>query len=446
MVLIMTKFLKLELKNYRRFADFVIDFECGLTVIAARNGQGKTTILEAIAVAFGPFVGAFDNGKSRHIEASDARYSKVGVGFENEQNFPVIIHAELTDPGISWQRALTGTKSRTTTKEATPLSNWGKALQEQLRVDSKTELPLVSYYSSRRLWVNHKNIARRGVLTESRSMGYEDCLSPSSNYTQLQQWLKKATYAVLQQQQKEQSSAELANLKERLDCIKNAVNEVMASEGWTDFDYSVALDDLAMSHAEHGMLPFSMLSDGVRAVISLTADIAFRCARLNGQFGKDAAKLTQGIILIDEVDLHLHPAWQQRILSALQTAFQKIHFIVSTHSPQVLSTVESRRIRVVFQDSQGQWQAVNPAQEVKGLESAIALNDIMGVNPIPPIEEARWLTDFIALIEQGLDDNKDGQELYEKLTALYGANHPVLLNAERLIRFQKYKLRNNARV
>lgn len=195
---------------------------------------------------------------------------------------------------------MTGTKSRTTTKEATPLSNWGKAPQEQLRVDSKTELPLVSYYSSRRLWVNHKNIARRGVLTESKSMGYEDCLSPSSNYTQLQQWLKKATYAVLQQQQKEQSSAELAN--------KNAVNEVMANEGWTYFDYSVALDELAMSHAEHGILPFSMLSDGVRAVISLTADIAFRCARLNGQFGKDAARLTRSIILIDEVDLHIHPA------------------------------------------------------------------------------------------------------------------------------------------
>lgn len=378
----------LELQNYRRFSYLAIDFHPELTVIAARNGQGKTTILEAIAVALGPFVGAFDNGKSKHIENSDARYSKVGLGYENEQNFPVTICAELSEPSIYWRRALTSSKSRTTTREAAPLASWGEELQQQSRTDYQVSLPLVAYYSSRRLWVSYKKMESRNTLAESRTMGYEDCLSPSSNYAQLQQWIKKATYAVLQQQQKGEDSAEYQNLKGRLDCIQQAVNAVMAEEGWVDFDYSIALDDLAMSHAEHGLLPFNLLSDGVRAVISLTADIAFRCARLNGHFGKDAAKQTKGIIHLDEVDLHLHPAWQQRVLGALQTAFPQIQFIVSTHSPQVLSTVKSSNIRVVYQDTKGEWQALNPAQEVKGLESAVALSEIMGINPVAPVMEA----------------------------------------------------------
>ena len=85
----------LKLRNYRRFQELEIDFDPRLTVIAARNGQGKTTVLEAIAAAFGPLVGAFDNGKSRHIEQSDVRYSAVGDGYDNEPNFPVLVSAKL---------------------------------------------------------------------------------------------------------------------------------------------------------------------------------------------------------------------------------------------------------------------------------------------------------------------------------------------------------------
>ncbi|MFA7441127.1 MAG: AAA family ATPase [Sphingomonadaceae bacterium] len=431
---------RLWLTNYRRFPEFEIDFDPDLTVIAARNGQGKTTILEAIAAAFGPFVGAFDNGRSKHIEQSDARYNRIGDSYENEQIFPVTIKAELLDPSIQWQRALLTSKSRTTTKEAASLIKWGKDLQEKLRKDASTELPLISYYSSSRLWRNHKNTMRQGVLTESRTMGYEDCLSPSSNYIQLQQWLRKATYAVLQQQQQGKNSAELTNLEARLKCIRDAVNEVMADEEWTNFDYSIALDDLAMSHSDHGLLPLSLLSDGVRAVISLTADMAFRCARLNGQLGDKAAKQTKGIILIDEIDLHLHPAWQQRIITALRRAFPQMQFIVSTHSPQVLSTVESKHIRVVFRETDGEWHAVHPAQEVKGMESAVALNDIMGVDPVPPVEEAGWVSDYIAMIESGSHESPEGKVLRQKLVERYRQQHPVMLNADRLIRFQAFKL------
>lgn len=432
----------LRLTNYRRFAEFEIDFAPSLTVIAARNGQGKTTILEAVAAALGPFIGAFDQGKSKHIERSDARYVRVGDGFENEQNFPVIISAEMHAPSIKWQRALSGPKNRTTTKEAAPLADWGKQLQFALRNTAATELPVLRYYSSRRLWVNHKNVFSKAVLTESRTAGYEDCLSVSSTFIQLEEWMKKATLAVIQQ--RNQPGYDLSNLEPRLQGIQNAVNKVMAEEGWTDFHFSLVFEELAMSHPDHGALPVSLLSDGVRAMIALVADLALRCARLNAHLKELAPQNTPGIVLIDEVDLHLHPAWQQRVIGSLREAFPSIQFIVSTHSPQVLSTVKRENIRVVFQNIQGQWEAVCPSQEVKGVESAVVLNDVMGVNPIPPVEEARWVADYTAQIESGTYQSAAGQALREKLLTLYGPQHTVVLDADRLIRFQAFKLRKHA--
>jgi predicted ATP-binding protein involved in virulence len=433
------KLAHISLKNYRRFDDFKISLHPDLTVIAARNGQGKTTILEAIAAALGPFVGAFDTGKAEHIRRTDARYSKVGNGLENEQNFPVLIDATLSAPSIQWQRALHSAKGRTTTKEAAPLAQWGKALQAQLRQTAETPLPVIRYYSSKRLWVSHKNTHTKATLTESRTAGYEDCLSSLSSFVQLQEWMKKASLAVVQQ--RSQPGYEVAFLQSRLQGIADAVDTVMISEGWSHFHYSLVFEELAMVHPEHGALPISLLSDGVRAMISLAADLALRCVRLNGYLKEKAPRESTGIVLIDEVDLHLHPAWQQQVVQSLRNAFPNLQFIISSHSPQVLSTVKRGNIRVVFKDEDGRWHAQAPDQEVLGLESAIALNDVMGVNPIPPVDEAQLIADYTAAIESGEHDSPTGQALRARLLAIYGAAHTVLIDADRLIRFQSFKLR-----
>lgn len=436
------KLQKLHLTNYRRFDSFEIDFQSSLTVIAARNGQGKTTILEAIAAALGPFVGAFDDGKSKHIDRSDARYNRVGAGFENEQIFPVLIGAEMSEPHLSWQRALNSPKGRTTTKEATHLANYGVKLVSSVRAGETVLLPVVCYYSSRRLWVAHKNTSTKSVLSESRMAGYEDCLSSSSNYSQLQLWLRKATYAVIQQ--RSQSGYEAGLLDLRLKGISDAVNFVLLEEGWNNFHYSLVFEELAMSHPDHGALPVSMLSDGVRAVISLVADLALRCVRLNGYLLQEAPKETPGIVLIDEVDLHLHPAWQQKILTALRKAFPGIQFIVTTHSPQVISTVPAESIRVIDSDLDGEtshrtFSAVTPKQEVEGTASSDVLSVIFNVDPIPDIEISRALSSYMGLIQQNLHEGTAGKDARAALERHFGSHHPVILECDRLTRLENFK-------
>src|SRR5699024_4924939 len=150
------------------------------------------------------------------------------------------------------------------------------------------------------------------ILTKSRTAGYEDCLSALSSFTQLQQWMRKASLAVLQQ--RDQPGYSHSNLSERLTGIQHAVDSALESEGWQHFHYSQVFEELAMVHKDHGALPINLLSDGVRAMISLVADLALRCVRLNAHLGAEAPKISKGVVLIDEVDLHLHPAWQQHVL------------------------------------------------------------------------------------------------------------------------------------
>ena len=151
-------------------------------------------------------------------------------------------------------------------------------------------------------------------------------------------------------------------------------------------------------------------------------------------------------MLIDEVDIHLHPAWQQNVLRALREAFPRLQFIVTTHSPQVLTSVDAACIRkiesgVATEDGLKSAQAVKVTEQTKGVASFDVLAEIMGVDPIPDVPEAHWVADYHSLIQQILHMEPKGQQLREKLEAHFGANHPVLRECDRMIRLQSYKAR-----
>lgn len=442
---------RLDLQSYRRFEQFSLELDPQLTVIVARNGQGKTTVLEAMVAALGPFVGAFDEGRGHHLLQSDVHRKTTAEQWPgNEPQYPVVVSAELSRDGeenISWQRRLnSGKKSaKTTVKEAAPLSRWGKVLQQEVRDGLPIDLPVVAYYSSNRLWLSDVNRRSRtsGILTKSRTAAYGDALSTSvASFAQLEEWMKATYLASLQENQRDDGSNRFA---EMLVGVSDGVDAVMKEEGWADFKYNFALDQLSMDHPDHGALPISMLSDGVRAVIALVADLALRCVRLNPHLGWDASRKTRGVVLIDEVDLHLHPAWQQRVVQNLRNVFPSVQFILTTHSPQVISTVNRHQIRVVQRDNDDLWRAYAPDEQVKGLESSVALLEIMGVSPVPEIPESKMITDYLHLVELGKKQSSEGQMLRDRLEEIYGSSHRILIEADRLERFLEVKSQLHSR-
>jgi len=425
----------LTLKNFRRFKNLEVTFHPELTVLAARNGQGKTSVLDAATVALGTFVGAFDLGKSKSIEYRDARYQRLPGQSDNEQVYPVRIEATLDDLSGPVSRELNSAKGRTTAKHAAELANIGKALMAGVRELEPVDLPLLAYYGSGRLWNAHKNMGRKAVLSASRTMGYEDCFSSASSFTQVQQWMTKATLAVLQQ--KNMDAYEGYTLADQIEGIQNTVDKVLQNEGWSGFHYSVQHEELAMNHSDMGVLPVSQLSDGVRAMVSLVADMAWRCAKLNPQLGAHAQQKTQGIVFIDEVDMHLHPEWQQTVIQTLREAFPRIQFVVTTHSPQVLSTIRRDNIRVIQSYTSGDATAEIPLARTYGEPSNTVLQGVMFVDPQPPVAEKKELQRLTELVDQGLYESSEATDLMARLVKTLGKEHPQLTRLQRSIERQK---------
>lgn len=165
---------------------------------------------------------------------------------------------------------------------------------------------------------------------------------------------------------------------------------------------------------EHIRIPASSLSDGYRCTISLIADIAYRMALLNPQLLDNVLSETDGIVLIDEVDLHLHPTWQKRILKDLMDIFPKVQFIVSTHAPEIINSVKSDSI-VILKDN-----AILPAvDETYGKDANTILREVMEVSTRP--EAIRSLLEkFYKLLDK--KEWEQAESVIKQLEAEVGNN------------------------
>lgn len=430
----------MQLNNFRCFQNVVISFEQRLTVIVAPNGGGKTAVLDAVSIAWRLFVDTMlTKSGSLGFAHSDIRM-ELSPSQTMEPLLPTSVMAngvlgpkdtEFIDLncGSQWKRQLNSNQPRAKTSiaDATPLKQFAERLREQLQDEVKKKttkspvFPIIAYYGTGRLFGPHKLTKRKKEQANrptSRYNGYEDCLSSSSRYKFFVDWFERFSREAQQESTLGKNSAHLPKFK--LQAVKDAVDYVLKPSGWHSLQWDFAQDVITAQHESHGTLPVDSLSDGIRNMIGLVADIAHRAVRLNPQFNADAAKETPGVVLIDEVDMHLHPEWQQLVLGALTDAFPLIQFIVTTHSPQVLTAVKRESIRILEQDDAGAWSAAMPNEETKGVESSSTLNDVMRVNPVPPVPEAQWLNDYTALIENGNHDTEDGRQLRARLNEHYG--------------------------
>lgn len=445
---------KLRLRDYRCFEAIDIEFHRNLTVLVAANGGGKTSILDAIAVAFGPFVGAFSEAVGKHFEPSDIRLIKARETSTHEMEYAAQgVYMEVTgfipgslvdqlgfDLSSIWSRSLSSpTKAKTTIKDAKELIDYGKRLQIAVRTPGNNALlPLIAYYGTNRLWQQKKLTPRKKLPRTSRTIGYEDCLDPASSYKTFVAWFRYWNLNAKDLQFKEQTQTPAyQEFVAYIDSVKGAVDACLTPAGWKGLEYSFKLDTLVAHHDVHGELPVELLSDGIRNMIGMVADIAFRATKLNGQLGALAAMQTPGIVLIDEVDMHLHPEWQQVVLKNLIQAFPTIQFIVTTHSPQVLSTVKRENIRVIGPDASGKIIAAPPLAMTYGEPSGDVLHSVMMVDPQPPVSEKADLQRLTEWVDQGNYKSADATQLLQNLTTALGEQHPQLQRLRRSIQRQE---------
>mgnify|MGYP000564817895 FL=1 len=383
------KINKLYLDNYRCFKDFTIDFHDQLTVLVATNGKGKTAILDAIAVAFGTFVNSTGLARGSVFNRSDVQKIKARETKTNEMEevYPLVLEANgvINNEVTHWSRELHKPKGATTTKDTKPLIQYGQDIRKKVVQKVDEILPLISYYGTGRLWGLKKITLNKKQHETSRLSGYIDCLDPLSSYKSFESWYVDICLAELELkiEEIEKNNLDISNneFTSIRKSIQQAVNHIVEKNtGWKDIVYKKRAETIVAQNETFGELSLMQLSDGIRNMIGLVADIAYRAVKLNPHL-ENAPKQTPGIVLIDEVDMHLHPKWQQTVLTDLTKAFPNIQFIVTTHSPQVLSTVKKEQIRIL-----GDNVVSTPSTHSFGEDSSVLLAELMNVSPLPPLE------------------------------------------------------------
>lgn len=472
----------IELFDFRKFDHLKMNFENDLTVLIGSNGDGKTTILEAISKTL-----SWINTNIVKEDAPGHRISNLhDIKNDTKKEFSDIQSEFNFGKGL---RRLSARLSRAKKGSKNKRDNQVKELKiladiwRVINAGKTINLPLMAFYSVKRSYPIKKprNSGKQNFsLRQNRFDAYKDALEGAGKFEDFIDWyiglykrLGKTnnddiesldsdvkglilsvesgieTLKPLLTQKQEQLKLlkeihavpdRMASDSKTIEVVNNVICDVVPSVNriWMD---SKSGTDTIMLVNDGVIVNLNQLSEGQRTFISLVSDLARRMILLNPKL--DNPLTGQGIILIDEIELHLHPAWQQNILIKLQNAFPNIQFIVTTHSPQVLSTVDKRCIRQFVLNENGETVIQVPSFQTRGVKSSDILSRIMNTDAIPHVPEAEYVEQFSNLL---LANDKPAAEslMRNKLIPHFGLDHPVILNCKNQIKIHDMKLRVKA--
>jgi len=428
------KIKTLRLDNFRRFSDFELEFQSQLTVLVARNGAGKTSILDALAIALGPFLSRLPGISGLGFRDTDFQVD------DNGHRPPFMRISVCSEKDLRWDRTEKRDKTRKTIQQIPEaegikqLTDYVDSLIDAYNDKDPLELPVFAYYGTGR-GVFEVPQRKRGFGKEfSRFDALKGALESRTNFRGFVEYFY-ALEDIESRKQREARSFEV-DIPE-LSAIRAAVTKMLpefssprgAEPAGIKIDWQQ--DD---DHTK--TLRIEQLSDGYRTTLAMVMDIAARMAEANPEM--DDPLLTEGVVMIDEVDLHLHPSWQQTILLDLMRTFPKIQFIVSTHSPQVLSSVQPSSVRVI--DWQNDKPVLVPVQFSEGAEAQKVLLDILKVDSarveaLPIVED---LKRYQKLVSDDRWDSVEALQLRKKLDRWGGEYEPELTRLDMDIRMKEW--------
>lgn len=442
---------QLRLRNFRCFDELTIKFDRKLTVIIAENGAGKTAILDAIAIGLGRYLTKLPGVTGRASRETDLRLEQ---DERKAESMTLSWWARTRDEQeLSWnaeRRRNAGvplrihrTRSKAGAGDSViTIDQYALKLVAADNDGAAYFLPVIAYYGTNRA-IREEVQRRRGFKKQfSRFEALTGALEPDSRFRAAFEWFN----AMEDQERREKESRRDFDFRlPELQLVRNAIVRMLPvgfSNPRTETRPLRFVIDRKMPDGETRTLRISQLSDGYRVVLGLAMDLARRMAQANSRMAQGGNPVMNpldlpAIALIDEVDLHLHPVWQQRVLADLTRTFPGTQFIVTTHSPQVLSTVKRENIRVIGPDASGATIAEPPLAMTYGEPSGDVLHSVMMVDPLPPVSEKADLQRLTEWVDQGNYQSPEARQLMQGLIAALGEHHPQLQRLQRSIQRQE---------
>lgn len=347
----------INIVNFKGFQNETVVFNGNLTVVIGNNTAGKTTLLKAIQVGLGAYLQSLKQlpggAPYRRNFSSLDKFMRFDEELRdyipNDEKPRITINADfpvtqsLCDncPKVSfipvhWYREFAGNYTTHTRACAGELIDAVHQM-ESLRYDEKQEsvYPLVLAFGAKRTSDSQakstSNVKERASRIEK---AYKFALHDKVDFEGAMEWLKHYDKDI---KDKKEFEGTREAFFDALQTAIPALSEIDFDKGEIEAVVTVTGHAPSRHH-------FSYMSDGLQSMINIVSEIAHRCIELNGCLGHNAVKMTPGVVMIDEIDLYLHPHWQKHVLQDLTKAFPMIQFIVSTHSPFIVQSLQEGQL------------------------------------------------------------------------------------------------------
>lgn len=416
-----------SLKNYRCFDSISVDLHPNCNLFIANNGEGKTSFVDGFAAALGAMGEAIRVPTGSYLCSSDVRFSFVSDTNIRTMHFPTTVKAslEFSDNTLA-----------ETYRTADGQSNWLKrpkqtdAIREYFKkilLSESHTWPVFAYYNCERLerFSRHfEEDEKKFIQSEYFSKSLEAIGSnPKKIPTRVDGWINclnaKASWEAVRTWWALEYISAFAGGNETSSLCRAVEKSVAcAFKDKLDISWSPSARDIVFHMKNRGRRTLSSLSDGYKSIVSIFADTSWRCSMLNPHLGEKAPLETPGIILIDEIELHLHPEWQRSIIASLRKAFPRIQFVITTHSPQVLGSV-SDESTFVIED----FKVEKSLSETYGKDTNRILRSIMKTTT-----RERSIETLFGQLEQFVDEEfwSDAWTVVDQIRNLLGESDPEL--------------------
>lgn len=406
----------LRLTNIRAVETAEFSFQPGFNLIIGVNGVGKTTALEALAVCLDAVTRRVNGlrGQARGFSTADIRASAAALTVESELivgdlPYTFLIHQSRDSAVVRAGQAgrpreqTVDTPSRSSFVGATPPVADGR---QMLR-------PLAVFFSTRRAIPSDRS-PTRSAAAGGHAAAFADAFSHRElRLTEFAAWMRaQATLA-------DEAPAAARVLRSFQQALHRFLPDYSSMRVTDDKQPRLLIERRGIE------IPVQQLSDGERGTLALVLDLTRRLAQANPGL-EDPARKGPGVVLIDEVDLHLHPKWQRDIVQSLPDTFPNLQFIATTHSPQVIGEVAADRIQVM-----GRGAVFSPTHSF-GVDSSRVLEEIMNAPPRSPDVQV-LLHDLSEQV--AARDFEAARSLADELRRRLGEDDPEVVRTQTLLEF-----------
>ena len=445
----------ITLENFRCFKHIEIPLHPRLTVLVAENGGGKTSILDGIAIGLSPLL--------RYLSSANQRLS--GPGIEDTDFYEwvddarcivsdyALVSVETTE-GLKWDNWRASSKGKGLQPDRkigqTELAAFASTLLDSLKTTAPAIFPVFAYYGVHRGWIviSERLRGESNVNYAYPASALVGALKSLCDFKEMLKWFDTEEASELRENKGVRFKEYVESFA--LSIVRNAITTILGG-AYKDPQFNKEHKFTVMCEDGVEARHVSQLSQGYQSMLALGMDFARRLALANSHLiftpellgsafvkenvsvphpgflnGPLGPSLAPAIMLIDEVDLHLHPSWQQRVLDDLMRAFPNTQFIVTTHSPQVLSTVRKENIRIIEKTEEGSWQAREPSRNPYAHASSLSLEAIMGIDSYPPLPIREKLREYQRLVGDAQHDSPRAKELRADIEKEWGVGDPEL--------------------